>query len=76
MFIAVLFVIARTWKQPRCPSPEEWIKKTWYIYTTEYYSTVKNNDIMKFEGKWIELEKNILNEVIQTQKDRVLLTHK
>ena len=71
MFIAALFVIARTWKQPSCPSTEEWIKKMWYIYTTEYYSAVKkDNDILKFASKWIELEKkNILSEVTQTQKD-------
>ena len=60
MFIVALFVIARIWKQPRCPLMEEWIKKTWYIYSVEKYSAVKNNDIRKFEGKWIELEKVIL----------------
>ena len=48
MFIATLFVIARTWKQPRCPSTEEWIKKMWSIYTMEYYSTVKSNEIVPF----------------------------
>ena len=51
MFIAALFVIARTWKQPRCPSTKEWIKKMWYIYTMGYYSVVKNNDVLKFTGK-------------------------
>ena len=56
MFIAVLFVIARIWKQHSCPSAEELIKKM-YIYTMEYYLTVKNNDIRKFEGKWMELQK-------------------
>ena len=50
--------IARTWKQPRCLSPKEWIKKRWCISTMEYYSVVKNNDIMKFIDKWMELEKN------------------
>ena len=68
MFIAALFIIARTWKQPRCPSTEEWIKKMWYIYTMEYYSAEKNNDHMKFAGKWMELENIILSEVTQTQK--------
>ncbi|KAL6087050.1 hypothetical protein STEG23_005008, partial [Scotinomys teguina] len=58
-----LFVIARTWKQPRCPSTEEWIRKMWYIYTMEYYAAEKNNDIMKFAGKWMELENVILSEV-------------
>ena len=58
MFIEALLVIARTWKQPRCHSPEERIRKMWYIYTMEYYySAVKNNEIKKFEGKWLELEK-------------------
>jgi hypothetical protein len=69
MFIATLFVIARNWKQPRCPSTEEWKKKLWYIYTMEYYSAIKNKDIIKFAGKWIELENIILGEVIQTQND-------
>ncbi|KAL6030381.1 hypothetical protein STEG23_024291 [Scotinomys teguina] len=62
MFIAALFVIARTWKQPRCPSTEEWIRKMWFIYTMEYYAAEKNNDIMKFAGKWMELENVILSE--------------
>ncbi|XP_076425609.1 uncharacterized protein LOC143272869 [Peromyscus maniculatus bairdii] len=70
MFIAPLFIIARTWKQPRCPSTEEWINKMWYIYTMEYYSADKNIDIMRFAGKWMDLEKIILCEVTQTQKDK------
>ena len=70
MFIAALFVTARTWKQPRCPSTEEWIKKMWYIYTMEYYTAEKNNDILKFAGKWMDLENIILSEVTQTQKDK------
>ena len=53
MFIATLLVIGKTWKQSRCFSTEEWIKKMWYSYTTEYYSAVKNNDILKFAGKWM-----------------------
>ena len=69
MFIAALFVIARTWKQPKCPSIEEWIRKMLYIYTTKYYTVEKNNDILNFAGKWIELENIILSEVTQTQKD-------
>jgi hypothetical protein len=51
MFIAALFIIARIWKKPRCPSTEEWIQKTWYIYTMEYYSATKNDGFMKFLGK-------------------------
>ncbi|KAL6054050.1 hypothetical protein STEG23_008733, partial [Scotinomys teguina] len=54
---------ARTWKQPRCPSTEEWIRKMWYIYTMEYYTAEKNNDIMKFAGKWMELENVILSKI-------------
>ena len=68
MFIAALFffVIARTWKQPSCPSTEEWIKKVWNIYTLEYYSAVKNNDISNFAYKWMEIENTILSEVTQS----------
>jgi hypothetical protein len=67
MFIAAI-IIARIWKQPRCPLTEEWIQKMWYIYTMEYYSAIKNNNFMKFLGKWIDLENIILSEVIQSQK--------
>ena len=56
MFIATLFIIARSWKGPRCPSTEEWIQKIWHIYTMEYYSAIKNNEFMKFFGKWMERE--------------------
>ena len=69
MFIAALFVIARTWKQPRCPSTKEKMKKMWYIYTMKYYSVVKNNGILKFTCKLMELENTILSEVTQIQKD-------
>jgi hypothetical protein len=58
MFIATLFIIARSRKEPRCPSTEKWIQKMCYIYTMEYNSAIKNNEFMKFLGKWIELEKN------------------
>ena len=69
MFIAALFVIARTWKQPKCSLSKEWIRKMWYIYKMEYYTTEKNNDILHFAGKWMELENIILSEVTYTQKD-------
>jgi hypothetical protein len=70
MFIAAaLFVIARSWKETRCPSTEEWIQKLWYIYTMEYYSDIKNNGFMKFLGKWMDLEDIILSEVTQSQKN-------
>ena len=69
MFKAALFVIARSWKEAKCPSTEEWIQKMWYIYTMECYSAIKKNEFMKFLGKWIDLEGIILTVVIQTQKD-------
>jgi hypothetical protein len=58
----------RSWKQPRSPSTIEWIQKMWFIYTMEYHSAFKNNDFMKFAGKWMELE-NILSEATQSQKN-------
>ena len=69
MFIAALFLIARSCKEPRCPSTEEWIQKMWYIFTMEYYSAIKNNEFMKFLGKWMDLEDMILNEVTLSQKN-------
>ena len=69
MFIAALFVIARTWKQPQCPLIEDWIRKMWYIYTMEYY-TAEKNDILKSVDKSIDLENIILSEITQIQKDK------
>jgi hypothetical protein len=69
VFIAALFIIARSWKEPRCTSIEEWIQKMWYIYTMEYYSAIKNNEFMKFLDKWMCLEDIILSEVTQSQKN-------
>jgi hypothetical protein len=69
MFIAALFIITRSWKEPRCPSTEEWIQKLWYIYTMEYYSAIENNDFMKFLGKWMDLEAIILSDVTPSQKN-------
>ena len=72
MFIAALFTIAKTWKQPKCPSTDEWIKKMQYIYisTMEYYSAIEKNEIMSFAAIWMDLEIIILSEVSQTEKDK------
>ena len=68
MFIKVLFTIAMTWKQPKCPSTERWIKKKWYIYTMEYYSAIKRNEIPAFLATWMDLEMIMLSEVSQTMR--------
>ena len=69
MFIAGLFMIARTWKQPRCPLTDEWIKKLWYIYAMEYYSTIKRNKIGAFVMMWMKLESVIQSEESQKEKN-------
>ena len=68
VFIAALFTIAKTWKQPKCPT-DEWIKKMWYTYTMDYYSAIKKNEIMPFAATWMDLETSILSEVSQKEKD-------
>jgi hypothetical protein len=70
MFIAVLFTISKLWKQPKCPITDEWIKKMWYLYTMEFYSAMKKNEILSFAGKWMEMENIILSEVSQAQKTK------
>ena len=70
MFTEALFTIARTWKQPRCPSTDEWIKKLWYIYTMEYYSVIKWNAFESVLMRWMNLEPIIQSEVGQKEKDR------
>ena len=74
MFIAGLFTIARTWKQHKCPSRDEWIKKMWHIYTMEYYSAIKRNEIELYVVRWVDIESVLRNEVSQNKKYR-MLTH-
>jgi hypothetical protein len=75
MFIAALFIIARSWKEPRCPSTEEWIQKMLYIYTMEYYSAIKRNEFMKVLGKWMYLDGIILSEVTNHKRTHRICTH-
>ena len=70
MFTAALFTTGKRWKQPKCPLTEEWIKKMWYIYTTEYYSAIKKNETMPFVATWMDLEIIIISEISQTEKDK------
>ena len=76
VFTAAQFKIAGTWKQPKCPSTDEWIKKLWYIYTMEYYSAIKRSAFESFLMRWMNLERIIQNEVSQKEKDKsLILTH-
>jgi hypothetical protein len=68
IFIAALFTIAKRWKQPRCPTNVEWIKKMWYLYTMEFYSATKQNEILSFTSKWMELENILLSKISQALK--------
>jgi hypothetical protein len=68
MFIGALFIIAKLWKQPRCPTTNKWIKKMWYSYTMEFYSDTKKNENLSFASKWMEIEEIILSKINQVQK--------
>ena len=70
MFIVALFTIAKTWKQPKCTSIDNWIKKKWYIYTVEYYSAIKRKQIVPFATTWMELEGIMLSEISSIEKDK------
>ena len=71
VFTVALFTIARIWKQPKCPSAEEWIKKMWYIYTMEYYSAIKRNEIVPYAETWMDLEIVIQSEVSKKEKTSI-----
>ena len=76
MFVAAVFTIARTWKQPKCPLTDEWIKKMWHIYTMEYYSAIKRNEIELFVVRWMDLGSVLQIEVSQKEKNKYrMLTH-
>ena len=70
MFIVALFIIAKAWKQLKCPSADEWINKVWYIYIMEYSSAINNNKIMPSAARWMELETHIVSELSQKEKDK------
>ena len=70
MFIAVMSTIAKLWKEPRCPSKDEWIKKMWFMYTMEYSSAIRNDKYPPFASTWMELEGIMLSEVRQSEKDK------
>ena len=75
MFIAALFPIARTWKQPRCPSMDKWVKKLWHIYTMEYHSAIKRNECEAVLVRWMNLKYAIQNEVNQKEKKNCINTY-
>ena len=70
MFIAALSTIAKLWKEPKCPSNDNWIKKMWFIYTMKYYLAMRKNEILQFAATWMELEGITLSEISQAEKDR------
>ena len=68
IFIAALFTVARTWRQPKCPMIDDWLKKLWYVYTMEYYSAIRRDEIQPFATTWMDLEIIILSEISQTER--------
>ena len=75
MITATVFTIAKTWKQAKCPSAEEWIKMSWGMYTMEYYSAINKSGIMPLAATWTNAELIRLSEVNQTEEDKYLITH-
>ena len=75
MFIVALFLIAKTWNQPKCPSTIDWIKKMWHIYTMKYYAAIKNDEFMSFVGIWMNLEIIILSKLTQEQKSNTTCSY-
>jgi hypothetical protein len=72
IFIAALFTIAKLWKQPRCLTTDEWIKKMWYLYTMEFYAAMKKNEMLSFTGKWMELENIILMRLAWPKRPKII----
>jgi hypothetical protein len=72
MFIVALFTIAKLWKQPRCPTTNEWIKKMWYLYTMEFYGAIKKTEMLSFAGKWMELENIILSRLAWPKRPKII----
>ena len=75
MFIAALTTIAKVWKEPKCPSTDEWIKKMWFMFTMEYYLAVRENEILPFATTWMELEGMMLNEIVRERQISYVFTH-
>ena len=76
MFISALFTVTKIWKQSKCPSTDEWIKKKWYIHTVEYYSAIKKNENLPFATTWMDLENIMLSEISQTEKGKYCMLSK
>ena len=76
MFISALFTVTKIWKQSKCPSTDEWIKKKWYIHTVEYYSAIKKNENLPFATTWMDLENIMLSEISQTDKGKYCMLSK
>ena len=74
MFLAALYTICKIWKQLKCPSIDEWVKKMWYVFAMEYNSTMKKNEILPFAATWMDLEGIMLSKISQTEKDKYCMT--